>query len=127
MARRSSLLRATCGKKETADPSQPYAKSADWRRNCNLQLSDYRERREMNSMDQKCGDGCRNSTPTSVLPFSVFTRRATRQAKSSSVWRLVTRRDWERSSWAESATKPPCGLTLVVSAFSEKGWPCTRP
>lgn len=62
--------------------------------------------RYVKSMDQKRGEGQRNSKPTRVVPPWVFITRAIRQGSTSSVCTLAIRSLCEGDTSAESAGKP---------------------
>ncbi len=82
---------------------------------------------ETKSICQKFGEACRKSTPTRVLPSPALIDRATRQCRSSFVFRFVRISSCEGVTFAESCINPPTALTFRVAVFSENGSSNSHP
>jgi hypothetical protein len=82
---------------------------------------------ETKSICQKFDEACRKSTPTRVLPSSSLIDRATRQRRSSFVFRFVRITSCAGITFAESCINPPTALTFKVVVFSENGSSNSHP
>src|ERR1700688_1942268 len=82
---------------------------------------------ETKSICQKFGEACRKSTPTRVLRSPALINRATRQGRSSFVFRFVGISSCEGITFAESCINPPTALTFRVAVFSENGSSNSHP